>query len=651
MIWSGGATHVTEPKVSIVMATYNTGPRIDWTLAELSNQTMAPEDFEVVVVDDGSSDDTFGRLTDLSRHYSNLVVERIPNSGWPGRPRNVGVGLARGEYVLFMDHDDLLFPQALERLHAFATTVEADVVVPKEVVDGWRTPGWPTWRRNVARAEVDADLLACITPHKLYRRAYLLDREIAFPEGRIRLEDFDFNAQAYARTDRIAIYSEFPCYTWVVRGGNSHKAGYDVGVYWASFERSLQPIVNEVEAGTKQDAMLVRWYRSRMLERLNPQMLNYSEKWKGVLKGNFERLLTYFPEELDQGLTPADRARSALLRKGDWAGLRDLAELDRHMRPVVDDLNVRWEGAALHISCHGRYIGAAPDGMRLRVLDGRVFRVLPKSLGIGDLDVTDDLANATLDLIVRSRDDVVDWNLPTTWTLGPGAEATGGGLEFSAEAVLDPETAAFGRLLQDGVWDVVIRTTGLGWAPAARLPTPGQSVAAAAAVVGGRLVCSYTTATGTLAVDVAGHARCVTDLVRPSRRTLDLRESDEGVAIRWTLPGIHVPPGARFSIKGSLALEQKHYPAWLVPDPATGAALVAFVALDQGEEVRVRPRFGRVAGRARFNLVRTVEGVSAVDVREPPRSTDPDDATVGILTRVRRVAGELGSVLASRRPT
>jgi glycosyltransferase involved in cell wall biosynthesis len=71
-----------------------------------------------------------------------MQVHRIPNSGWPGRPRNVGAKAASGEFLFFADHDDYLFPEALERMYAFAVENDLDVVHPKEVVKGWSRPGF-----------------------------------------------------------------------------------------------------------------------------------------------------------------------------------------------------------------------------------------------------------------------------------------------------------------------------------------------------------------------------------------------------------------------------------------------------------------------------------------------------------------------------
>src|SRR6186997_698455 len=112
---------VSNPKVSVVVAVYNPGPNIDGLISSLDGQSLRSDELEVVFVDDGSTDGTHERLLELAGSRPNFVVTTIPNSGWPGRPRNVGTDLARGEYVFYADHDDELFPEALERMHDLAT--------------------------------------------------------------------------------------------------------------------------------------------------------------------------------------------------------------------------------------------------------------------------------------------------------------------------------------------------------------------------------------------------------------------------------------------------------------------------------------------------------------------------------------------------
>src|SRR3954470_1523984 len=107
--------HRAQPmtKVSVLVPVFEPGPLIEPLIASLLAQTMPAGERELVFVDDGSREGTGERLDALAAEHPDVRVVHIPNSGWPGRPRNVGL-----EVVFFADHDDWLEPAALERLYA-----------------------------------------------------------------------------------------------------------------------------------------------------------------------------------------------------------------------------------------------------------------------------------------------------------------------------------------------------------------------------------------------------------------------------------------------------------------------------------------------------------------------------------------------------
>lgn len=86
-------------EVSVVVPVYNPGPAIDASVDALLRPSMPARDLEIIFVDDGSTDETPVRLGALAAAHQHISVITIPNSGWPGRPRNVGVRASRGEYV------------------------------------------------------------------------------------------------------------------------------------------------------------------------------------------------------------------------------------------------------------------------------------------------------------------------------------------------------------------------------------------------------------------------------------------------------------------------------------------------------------------------------------------------------------------------
>lgn len=95
-------------KISVIIPTFNAAETIDRTLNSLFGQSVLP--FEVIIVDDGSTDDTVSRLT----AYKNKIVLFCQKNLGAAAARNQGVKLAAGDLIAFLDADDVWHPQKLE---------------------------------------------------------------------------------------------------------------------------------------------------------------------------------------------------------------------------------------------------------------------------------------------------------------------------------------------------------------------------------------------------------------------------------------------------------------------------------------------------------------------------------------------------------
>ena len=108
------------PLVSVIIPMYNSARFISQTLESLLYQTMT--NFEVVVVDDCSTDNSIAVVKNFAERFSGrLHIIKLPkNTGTPGLPRNVGIQFAHGKYIVFLDSDDLFTKTALEELSGLA---------------------------------------------------------------------------------------------------------------------------------------------------------------------------------------------------------------------------------------------------------------------------------------------------------------------------------------------------------------------------------------------------------------------------------------------------------------------------------------------------------------------------------------------------
>ena len=210
--------------VSVVVPVFNAMPYLHEFLESLAAQDLSDDAYEVIAVNDGSTDGSAAELDAFAARHSNVRVLHQENSGWPGKPRNRGLDLARGRYVFFADADDRLGTEALRRLVAFADEHGSDVVVPKMVGLNGRMAWWPH-----PEQAPDADLekvLQTLTPQKLIRRSMLVDRDLRFPEEKIRLEDGMMLTRAYYTAARVSALGDYDYYYIRTRddGGNISSA-------------------------------------------------------------------------------------------------------------------------------------------------------------------------------------------------------------------------------------------------------------------------------------------------------------------------------------------------------------------------------------------------------------------------------------------
>ena len=144
-----------QPAISVVLPTFERRESLARALHGLRGQTHAAAGFEVIVVDDGSTDGTLAWLATVSTPYRLRAVGQA--HGGPAAARNRGVSEARGALILFMD-DDVVPDAGLLAAHAAAHAVAADAVVvgPMLPPEGWRRPAWIRWEEAKLVAQYEA---------------------------------------------------------------------------------------------------------------------------------------------------------------------------------------------------------------------------------------------------------------------------------------------------------------------------------------------------------------------------------------------------------------------------------------------------------------------------------------------------------------
>lgn len=109
---------IDNPWVTVILPVYNAEKTLKKTIDSIIRQTIGFQHIELIIIDDRSTDRSRSLILSYARMYPNIVpVFFRRNNGSPAIPRNVGIQLAKGEYIMFIDSDDWLAPSGIEKLY------------------------------------------------------------------------------------------------------------------------------------------------------------------------------------------------------------------------------------------------------------------------------------------------------------------------------------------------------------------------------------------------------------------------------------------------------------------------------------------------------------------------------------------------------
>lgn len=187
----GGAP--ATPDISIVIPVYNRADTIGRAIASCRAQSFAT--FEIIVVDDGSTDETLARVAAIADLRLQVVRHDVNRGG--GAARNSGIDAARGRFVALLDSDDEWLPEKLARQHALLTAVDDPLAVAYAPILVQHGPGSSRYRRQrpIRTGESVLDYL-CLSGATIQSSTLMLDsalaRRVRFNPNLRHHQDYDF---------------------------------------------------------------------------------------------------------------------------------------------------------------------------------------------------------------------------------------------------------------------------------------------------------------------------------------------------------------------------------------------------------------------------------------------------------------------------
>lgn len=220
----------------MIMAAYNAAPFLEQSLGSLLDQTYT--DFEILCVDDGSTDDTVSTIEHVASTRPNgdkIRLLRTDHVG-AGIARNIALQQAQGEYIGFLDADDFVDKQLLEKAVYKADTVQADIVIwdlwfydHNTQIDQYPPVGTLTFSNfddgdGVFTYTKNPDYIFNSFQNwiwnKLFRRSFLIEHKIKFPDF-ARTQDLQFTCLALVEAQRIAVIYERLSHYRINRGSSN----------------------------------------------------------------------------------------------------------------------------------------------------------------------------------------------------------------------------------------------------------------------------------------------------------------------------------------------------------------------------------------------------------------------------------------------
>ncbi|MDO5859588.1 glycosyltransferase family 2 protein [Methanobrevibacter sp.] len=198
-------------KISVILPVYNSEKYIEKAIESVLNQSL--RDFELIVVNDGSTDNTLNIIESFTDSRIRLINQQ--NMG-PGAARNSALDIASGEYVMFLDSDDWFCDDALKTAYGEAKSSNTDVTLFQIIkYDGeFSQNDWfnlndfdESFENRIFNPHECGDFLFEISVsacQKIFKRQFLKSIDARFPEG-IYFEDMPFFFYTFLSAERVSI--------------------------------------------------------------------------------------------------------------------------------------------------------------------------------------------------------------------------------------------------------------------------------------------------------------------------------------------------------------------------------------------------------------------------------------------------------------
>lgn len=268
-----------EPRISVIIPVYNPGMALYASTRSVLQQSH--RNLELLLVDDGSTDGSSARCQEIAEADERVVVLHQPNSG-VSSARNTGIAHATGDYLTFVDADDLLEPDALRIVMQRLAETDAELICFGMTFVSHNGPRIVDESVKAVKHDMLLESPAALRKHffdlfrqnylssvcnKLYRTSFVNHSKLQFNAQMAILEDFEFVVSSLSRAPRIQVLAE-PLYQYRIdlnQRASSRRPDIDYLRNFRWLEQSLERFSAVVDLSSPEEleelnAMVFRFY-------------------------------------------------------------------------------------------------------------------------------------------------------------------------------------------------------------------------------------------------------------------------------------------------------------------------------------------------------------------------------------------------------
>lgn len=295
-------------KISVIVPCYNVECFVERCVESIIHQTIGRDKLEIILVNDASTDNTYQVLLELEQQYpEQILVINCTENGRQGRARNIGLSYASGEYITFVDSDDLIDLTMLEKLAIGLLKFDAQIaeceIQTFSNIDEIK-PSIGAHNTDCAQlflVESEEESKVFFVNHafdtavfrRLYRRDFIEETYLSFPE-QIFMEDIYFTqlAMIYCRS----MYKVNQPLYYYYQNTNATMLSDRLKGYYMDVHKVSAMVIEELKNRGYYDNykdVLKMVYEKKVFEDLTAYMKNNFEEFP---EGNYQILLNYMKE-------------------------------------------------------------------------------------------------------------------------------------------------------------------------------------------------------------------------------------------------------------------------------------------------------------------------------------------------------------------